>query len=98
MSGAMSFAPLLGCGENRNAMSMIPDEHVSVLAAADKREGETLDVLFEGKLKLFQAHSGYRFSLDALLLAHFMTCRRGDMVNDLCTGNWVSALTLACRH
>ena len=76
----MSFALLLGCGENRNAMSMIPDEHASVLAgAADlKREGETLDVLFEGKLKLFQAHSGYRFSLDALLLAHFMTCRRGD--------------------
>lgn len=100
MSGAMSFAPLLGCGENRNAMSMIPDEHVSVLAgAADlKREGETLDVLFEGKLKLFQAHSGYRFSLDALLLAHFMTCRRGAMVADLGTGNGVIALTLAYLH
>jgi tRNA1Val (adenine37-N6)-methyltransferase len=81
-------------------MSMISDKRAPVLAGVYslKREDETLDVLFEGKLKLFQGGSGYRFSLDALLLAHFMTCRRGAMIADLGTGNGVIALTLAYLH
>jgi tRNA1Val (adenine37-N6)-methyltransferase len=81
-------------------MSMIPDKHSPVLAGAVslKSEDETLDTLFEGKLKLFQAHSGYRFSLDALLLAHFMNCRRGEQIADLGTGNGVIALILAYLH
>ncbi len=32
---------------------------------------ETLDTLFEGRLKILQRRDGYRFSIDALLLAHF---------------------------
>jgi tRNA1(Val) A37 N6-methylase TrmN6 len=80
-------------------MSMIPDKHLPVLAGAIlKREDETLDALFEGKLGLFQAHSGYRFSLDALLLAHFVNCRRGEKIADLGTGNGVIALILAYLH
>ncbi len=78
-------------------MSMISDKRVPILAEAYslKRDDETLDTLFEGRLKLFQGRSGYRFSLDALLLAHFMTCRRGETIADLGTGNGVIALTLA---
>ena len=55
-------------------MSIISDRgmHLSAGATSLKGEDETLDTLFEGKLKLFQARSGYRFSLDALLLAYFM--------------------------
>jgi tRNA1Val (adenine37-N6)-methyltransferase len=79
---------------------MISDKHSPVLTGAYslKREDETLDTLFQGKLKLFQGRRGYRFSLDALLLAHFMTCRRGETIADLGTGNGVIALTLAYLH
>ena len=86
--------------KNPKTMSMIPDKCSPVLAGAYslQREDETLDVLFEGKLKLFQGRRGYRFSLDALLLAHFMTCRRGETIADLGTGNGVIALTLAYLH
>ena len=87
-------------GKNPKAMAMISDKRVPVLAGAYslKREDETLDALFEGKLKLFQGRSGYRFSLDALLLAHFMTCRRSENIADLGTGNGVIALILAYLH
>jgi tRNA1Val (adenine37-N6)-methyltransferase len=81
-------------------MSMITDKRVPILAGAYslKRDDETLDTLFEGRLKLFQGRGGYRFSLDPLLLAHFMTCRRGETIADLGTGNGVIALTLAYLH
>jgi tRNA1Val (adenine37-N6)-methyltransferase len=87
-------------GKNPKAMSMISDRRVPFLAGAYslKREEETLDTLFEGKLKLFQGRSGYRFSLDALLLAHFMTCRHNEKIVDLGTGNGVIALILAYLH
>ena len=79
---------------------MILNKRSPILAGAYslKREDETLDTLFEGKLKLFQGRSGYRFSLDALLLAHFMACRRGEKIADLGTGNGVIALILAYLH
>ena len=85
---------------NSKAMSMIPEKSSPILdqATSLKRHDETLDVLYEGKLKLFQDRRGYRFSLDALLLAHFMTCRRGEKIADLGTGNGVIALTLAYLH
>jgi tRNA1Val (adenine37-N6)-methyltransferase len=81
-------------------MSMMRDKHAPVLDVAYdlKRTDETLDMLFEGKLKLFQRHRGYRFSLDAVLLAHFMSCRPGEKIADLGTGNGVIALILAYIH
>src|SRR5262249_59645835 len=87
-------------GINTNALSMIPEKSSSILdqASSLKRHDETLDVLYEGKLRLFQDRNGYRFSLDALLLAHFMTCRRGEKIVDLGTGNGVIALILAYLH
>ncbi|HET9298039.1 MAG TPA: methyltransferase, partial [Candidatus Binatia bacterium] len=59
---------------------------------------ETLDALFQGKLKLFQRRSGYRFSLDALLLADFVSMKGNETVADLGTGNGVIPLLLAILH
>jgi tRNA1(Val) A37 N6-methylase TrmN6 len=59
---------------------------------------ETLDALFHGKVKLFQSRSGYRFSLDALLLAHFVALKARESAIDLGTGNGVIPLILARLH
>lgn len=59
---------------------------------------ETLDALFDGKLQLLQSRSGYRFSLDALLLADFVTVKRHERLVDLGTGSGVIPLVLARRH
>lgn len=59
------------------------------------RFDETTDTLFHGKLKIRQSRSGYRFSIDALLLAGFIEARPGERVADLGSGNGVIALVLA---
>jgi tRNA1Val (adenine37-N6)-methyltransferase len=59
---------------------------------------ETLDTLFDGKLSVLQSKAGYRFSLDALLLAHFTPVHSKERVVDLGTGNGVVALILAARE
>ena len=62
-----------------------------------KRDGETIDEFFGGRLRILQKEKGYRFSIDSLLLADFVTLRRGDRVVDLGTGSGIIALTLALR-
>jgi tRNA1Val (adenine37-N6)-methyltransferase len=56
---------------------------------------ETLDTLLQGKLKFYQSRSGYRVSLDAVLLAYFVTLREEDVIADLGTGNGAIAMILA---
>jgi len=56
---------------------------------------ESLDTLYQGKLSILQSRAGYRFSLDALLLGHFVQIRARDKIADLGTGNGVIALLLA---
>ncbi|MDD2510544.1 MAG: tRNA1(Val) (adenine(37)-N6)-methyltransferase [Syntrophomonas sp.] len=58
---------------------------------------ESLDDLVLGGMKLFQSREGYRFSLDAVLLAHFPALDGIKQVVDLGTGNGVIALLLAFR-
>ncbi|MBI5969450.1 MAG: tRNA1(Val) (adenine(37)-N6)-methyltransferase [Deltaproteobacteria bacterium] len=62
----------------------------------DERE-ETLDTLFEGRLKILQRKDGYRFSIDALLLAHFAEPRSADRIIDLGTGCGIIPLILIFR-
>ncbi|MBN1612830.1 MAG: tRNA1(Val) (adenine(37)-N6)-methyltransferase [Deltaproteobacteria bacterium] len=62
-----------------------------------QKEGESLDELLDGGLKILQKTSGYRFSIDALLLAHFCRLRQGERVLDLGTGSAVIPLLLARR-
>jgi tRNA1Val (adenine37-N6)-methyltransferase len=59
---------------------------------------ETVDSLFRGKLSVIQRRTGYRFSIDALLLAHFIAPRKYDHVIDLGAGSGVIALILAARY
>lgn len=83
-----------------------PAESASKMESIDRggvspptpKSDETLDALFHGELKLFQSRDGYRISLDALLLAHFVTLKRRESVIDLGTGNGVIALILARLH
>ena len=56
--------------------------------------GESADRFLDGRLTLVQSETGYRFSLDALLLADFVTIRAGDRVVDLGTGCGVISLIL----
>ncbi len=63
-----------------------------------KISDETLDSLFQGDLKLYQSRAGYRFSLDAVLLADFSDTGRAEKVADLGAGNGVVSLILAYRN
>ncbi|HVO67971.1 MAG TPA: tRNA1(Val) (adenine(37)-N6)-methyltransferase [Syntrophales bacterium] len=65
--------------------------------SALRREGETVDELLGGRIRIFQKKKGYRFSVDALLLAHFISLKKGDAIIDLGTGSGVIAIILAQR-
>jgi tRNA1Val (adenine37-N6)-methyltransferase len=58
---------------------------------------ETLDSLFGGRLRILQKKSGYRFSIDALLLAHFAGPHPKDRIIDLGTGCGILPLIIAFR-
>lgn len=55
----------------------------------------TLDSLFAGQIKLLQPKEGYRFSVDAPILASWVKLKRGERVIELGTGNGVIAVILA---
>ena len=58
----------------------------------------TTDTFFNGRLQVKQNRSGYRFSIDAVLLAGHIRLRPGDKVLDLGTGCGIIPLILAYRH
>jgi tRNA1Val (adenine37-N6)-methyltransferase len=47
---------------------------------------ETIDPILDGRLRLIQSKKGYRFSIDSVFLAEFVTIKPGDVVVDLGTG------------
>ncbi len=59
---------------------------------------ETLDTLFEGRLRVLQKKEGYRFSIDALLLANFADPNDSDRAIDLGTGCGIIPLILTFRR
>ncbi len=61
-------------------------------------DGETMDTLKGGALKLIQHRQGYRFSVDPVLLADFVTVVAGDRVIDLGCGGGIIALLIARWH
>lgn len=58
-------------------------------------EDERLDELFDGRLRIIQKKEGYRFSVDAILLAHFSSQLSANSIIDLGTGSGVIPLILA---
>ena len=63
----------------------------------DQEEGVSCDSLFAGRLHCLQHRSGYRFSVDAILAAHFSPPPPGAAVLDLCGGCGVIALICLYR-
>lgn len=63
----------------------------------ERDPGETLDAIFDGRIKIWQRRQGYRFSLDSLLLADFARIKPRETVADLGAGNGVISLILAER-
>src|SRR5210317_2172391 len=58
----------------------------------------TTDTFFNGKIRITQERAGYRFSIDAVLLANFAVPRSGDQVLELGTGCGIIPLILAYRQ
>ena len=57
-------------------------------------QGETIDPFMDGRLRVIQSKTGYRFSIDAVLLSDFVTIKKNDIVADLGTGCGVIPLSL----
>ena len=64
----------------------------------ESKSEETIGTLFGGRLEIRQQKKGYRFSIDALLLAHFADPRTTDRVIELGTGCGVIPLILVFRR
>ncbi len=58
----------------------------------------TRDSLFDGRVICYQPVHGYRFSIDAILLAHFPQIKKGEKILDLGTGCGIIALILCYRY
>jgi tRNA1Val (adenine37-N6)-methyltransferase len=58
----------------------------------------TTDTFFRRQLEVAQAKAGYRFSIDAVLLAHYIRPQADDVIVDLGTGCGIIPLVLAFRH
>jgi tRNA1Val (adenine37-N6)-methyltransferase len=63
-----------------------------------QERNNSLDTLFDGRLFCLQHKQGYRFSIDAVLLAHFVKLAPGSKVLDLGGGCGVISLILAYRY
>lgn len=60
-------------------------------------DGERLDDLQRGGLRILQRPDGFRFGTDAVLLADFAGVKKGEHVADMGTGTGVLSLLLSAR-
>lgn len=61
-------------------------------------ESLTTDTFFNGRIRIKQHRNGYRFSIDAILLAALVKPHPGEKVLDLGTGCGIIPLILAFRY
>lgn len=62
------------------------------------KEGERIDDLLSPSFKIIQNERHFRFTMDAVVLAHFTRLKEKDRVIDLGTGTGVIPLLIAGRH
>ena len=62
-----------------------------------RRHDETLDAFYHGRVRVLQKKRGYRFSVDAPLLADFIRTKADDEALDLGTGSGIIALLLSVK-
>lgn len=67
------------------------------LSSRLKGEDETLDSFYRGKILVLQKKKGYRFSVDAPLLADFIQTKRSDEILELGAGNGIVSLLLTIK-
>lgn len=65
--------------------------------ATPPRDGETLDTFYRGRIRVLQKKAGYRFSVDAPLLADFIRIGPEDEALELGTGTGIISLLLSVR-
>jgi tRNA1(Val) A37 N6-methylase TrmN6 len=58
---------------------------------------ETLDPFYHGRFRILQGRKGYRFSVDAPLLADFVRTRPSDELLELGTGSGVISILLSIK-
>lgn len=61
----------------------------------DTKDNKVIEKLLKGKLNIIQKRNGYRFSIDAVLLANFTTVKKQERIVDLGTGSGVIPLILS---
>jgi tRNA1(Val) A37 N6-methylase TrmN6 len=88
----LTFAPS-GAINNRNNLIRL------LKISAKKRfpKTETIDEFHRGRVRVIQSKAGYRFALDAPLLADFIEIEAGDEVLELGTGNGIIPLLLGAK-
>jgi len=62
-----------------------------------RRDDETLDAFYRGRIHVLQKKKGYRFSVDAPLLADFIRTKAEDEILELGTGSGVISLLLSLK-
>jgi len=62
-----------------------------------ERKDESLDSFYKGRILVLQKKRGYRFALDAPLLADFIRTKPGDEILELGAGNGIISLLLSLR-
>lgn len=60
-------------------------------------EEETLDIILDGGIRVFQKKKGYRFSIDSILLADFVSLKRRTRFIDIGCGSGIILFILAKR-
>ncbi|MGD2295757.1 MAG: methyltransferase [Candidatus Aminicenantes bacterium] len=67
------------------------------LSSPLKGDDETLDSFYRGRILVLQKKKGYRFSVDAPLLADFIQTRADDGILELGTGTGIISLLLSVK-